>query len=221
MASNPAKKHFKVISILVDNDSWILPYAQQLLDELSTHYQCQLLRHAKDIPQGDVCFLLGCVHLLAKDILARNQYNLVVHESDLPKGKGFAPMAWQILGKQNSIPVCLIEADESADSGKIWLQDTITLTGDELHDEWRAKQGEISVKMALDFIENFSTLSAKQQQGQESYYPKRTPKDSELDIHRSIAEQFDLLRVVSNQDYPAFFIKDGVKYKLEIYRDEQ
>lgn len=216
MASN----NFQRITILVDNNSWILPYAEQLRAEFSIAYQCNLVRKAEDIPKGDVCFLLGCTQIVSTNILSRNTHNLVVHESNLPEGKGFAPMSWQILAGKNSIPICLLEADKDVDSGKIWLTDNIELDGTELHDKWRNKQGEATLKLAKEFINNFEHLSTKTQTGKATFYSKRTTKDSELDLHKSLAEQFNLLRIVSNSNYPAFFIKDGIKYKLEIYQDE-
>ena len=209
---------FKTITILVDNNSWILPYAKALVTYFSANYQCKLVRNADDIMQGDVCFLLGCTQIISEKILHRNKHNLVVHESALPKGKGFAPTSWQIIEGQSSIPVCLIEATKNVDSGKIWLRDTLELNGSELHDEWRSKQGEITIALAKKFIECFPTLTPTVQSGQESYYAKRNKSDSELDINKSLAEQFNLLRVVSNNDYPALFIKDGIKYKIEISR---
>ena len=113
------ERPFTVISILVDNDSWILPFAQQLECDLSDNYQCQLIRNANDIPHGDICFFLGCTHIVSKEILARNRYNLVVHESNLPQGKGFAPMSWQILAGKKIITISLIEANDEVDSGNI------------------------------------------------------------------------------------------------------
>ena len=214
------KSHFNIITILVDNDSWILPYAQELKDYFSEHYKCQLARSANDIKTGDVCFLLGCTKRVDKDILTRNQYNLIVHESYLPQGKGFAPMTWQIMDGIKNIPVCLIEASEKVDSGNIWIRETIELNGSELHDEWRDKQGKVTIKLAKDFIHNFQQLVKEEQNGVTSVYSRRSKKNSELDINKSLAEQFNLLRVVSNNDYPAFFIKDGIKYKLEISRHD-
>ena len=32
-----------------------------------------------------------------------NKNNIVVHASDLPKGRGFSPMSWQILEGKNKI----------------------------------------------------------------------------------------------------------------------
>jgi len=49
-----------------------------------------------------------------------------------------------------------------------------------------------------------------------SYYRRRTPDDSRLDPSRSIAEQFDLLRVADPQRFPAFFDLRGHRYVVRI-----
>lgn len=41
--------------------------------------------------------------------------------------------------------------------------------------------------------------------GEESFYSRRMLKDSELDVNKSIREQFNLLRVADNNKYSAFF----------------
>ena len=86
------------VVVLVDNDSWILPYVERLVRELCRDGDAaQLVRHAEDLPEGDVAFLLGCVGIVPTRLLDRSHFNLVVHESPLPKGRGFSPMTWQIL----------------------------------------------------------------------------------------------------------------------------
>ena len=57
---------------------------------------------------------------------------------------------------------------------------------------------------------------AKKQEGVESFYPKRGPKDSELDVNKTIKEQFNLLRTTDNKAYPAFFEMKGETYILKI-----
>ena len=41
-------------------------------------------------------------------------------------------------------------------------------------------------------------------------------EDSLLDFNKTITEQFNLLRVVDNDKYPAFFENQGEKYFLKI-----
>ncbi|MFO7736161.1 MAG: hypothetical protein R6W70_08115, partial [bacterium] len=61
-----------------------------------------------------------------------------------------------------------------------------------------------------------SALIPVPQNGESSVWPKRTPADSELDVDKTIAEQFDLLRTVNNRDFPAFFRYRGERYTMRI-----
>ncbi len=209
------------VSILVDNDSWILPYASDLVDKINHNGDNAVLcRRHEQIEKGMVAFFLGCIHVTPKLILENNLFNLVVHESDLPEGKGFAPLTWQILEGKKTIPVCLIEAIDKVDSGPIYLRKELNFYGNELNDEIRHGQGLITLQLCLEFLEQENVPVAKPQTGKESFYTRRTPLHSELDVHKSIIEQFDLLRVVDNDRYPAFFEINGHTYILKIEKNE-
>ena len=213
--------NIKLIQVLVDNESWILPYAERLLVQLRKQgYQTQLCRTLAEIKEGWTLLLLGCVNIVPQQTLSLNKFNLVIHESALPQGKGFAPMSWQILAGCNKIPISLINADKDADCGDIWLEDSIQLQGHELHDEWRDLQGKKSIELFIRFINEYKEITVKKQRGPESFYQKRTPKNTQLDIELSKKQQFDLLRVVDNKHYPAFFEHLGQKYKLTISKYE-
>ncbi len=58
----------------------------------------------------------------------------------------------------------------------------------------------------MEWLDRHSDViaQARPQQGEASYYRRRRAADSQLDPHCSLAEQFNLLRVVDNQRYPAF-----------------
>lgn len=207
----------KIVQILVDNDSWILPYAEQLLVALQSRgFETTLIRDSNDIGPAFSTLLLGCTQILPKALLSRSQHNLVIHESALPHGRGLAPMSWQILEGHNTIPVTLFEANEHVDAGEIWLQDYITLTGDELHDEWRQLQGQKTIELCIRFFTEYTSLTKKVQKGKVSTYPARTPADSELDCNQTIATQFDKLRIVDNNKYPAYFTFRDHRYRLRI-----
>lgn len=215
-------KSIKNINILVDNDSWILPHTDQLVNWAKNEgYIVNYCKSQDQLALADVSFFLGCTKIVKKEQLLLSQLNLVVHESDLPKGKGFAPVAWQILEGKNDIPVCLIEANEKTDSGKIWLKDKIELNGYELCDEWRKLQGEVTLRLCKNFLKHYQELSPQDQQGCESFYSRRTADDSQLDLDKTLAEQFDLLRIVDNERYPAFFHHKEKKYFVKIEKSTQ
>ena len=130
-----------------------------------------------------------------------NKHNLVVHESALPHGKGWSPLTWQILEGKNEIPITLFEAEESVDSGKIYITDTMHFNGTELVEELRQIQGEYTIKMCVSFVEGYPGITSREkaQSGRSSYFKKREPEDSKLDPDKTIREQFNLLRVVDNE----------------------
>ena len=167
---------------------------------------------------GDVCLLLSCGRLLSAEQLAMHRHNLVVHESDLPRGQGWSPMTWQILEGVSCIPISLFEAVADLDAGHIHLQTSINLNGTELVDEWRQLQAEATIKLCLQWVNRYRELidADRPQTGEASHYRRRRPDDSRLDPERSLAEQFELLRVVDNDRYPAFFEWRGRRYGLGI-----
>ena len=208
----------RTVSVVVDNESWILPHAQDLVVQISDRGDnAKLCRSYDEVEEGGIAFLIGCIKLAPTHILQRNHRNLVVHESDLPKGRGFAPITWQVLEGKTQIPVCLLEAvDGPADSGPIVLRNILNLEGHELCDEIRQKQGLLTISLCMRFLSEEHPREGTPQSGPTTSYKRRTPKDSRLDPKKSLAEQFSLLRVVDNERYPAFFEWKGVKYFLQI-----
>lgn len=206
------------INIIVDNESWVLKYAEKLKEWcLERGFSTILCRKHKEISPADLSFFLGCIQIATTKTLEKSGLNLVVHESDLPKGRGFSPMSWQILEGQSSIVVCLVEAtDGEVDSGRIIDKSLIELSGHELSEEWRHLQGEETVRICQAFLDRYPDVYGEEQKLKPTYYKRRHPSDSELDINKSIKEQFNLLRVVDNVNYPAFFNYQGHRYELAI-----
>ena len=166
---------------------------------------------------GDILFLVSCSQMIRDAELDRFKETLVLHASDLPKGRGWSPHIWSILGGANQITVCLFEATESLDSGSVWLKTTFDLEGHELSEEINAKLFASELYLMTQAIERFGYIKPVQQVGNPGkYMKKRTPSDSKIDINKSISEQFNLLRVVDSQRYPAFFEYQGVKYFFKI-----
>jgi len=209
------------VQILVDNPkSWIIPWAHKLNDSIAgMGHVTHVIHSHKEIKQGDAIFLLSCEKILKKEHRQLHRYNLVVHESDLPLGRGWSPTTWQVLEGKKRIPIALLKAEDGVDSGDVYLKSFFDLEGHELIDEIRSKQGEMTVSLIVDFIKNAEHLKPVPQSGEPTFYPRRGPQQSALDLDKSIREQFDLLRVCDNERYPAFFEIAGKRYNLKIYKD--
>ncbi|ARJ56930.1 UDP-4-amino-4,6-dideoxy-N-acetyl-beta-L-altrosamine N-acetyltransferase [Campylobacter cuniculorum] len=205
------------IAILTAPNQWFIPYAEQLAEKIP--YAKLYFDSTEMVESFELVFILSYHKILDRTFLDKHKYNLVVHASALPKGKGWSPMFWQVLEGKREIVFSLFNASSAVDSGEIYLQETLHLSGLELYEELRQKQAEMCQKLCLEFLEKFPHLSPKAQSGEESFYPKRSPKDSELNPAKSLDEQFNLLRIVSNEEFPAFFYKDGKKFILKIYAE--
>jgi methionyl-tRNA formyltransferase len=210
------------ITILTDNpNSWILPYVEELKKQLSEIHTIHHVYKTSDIIGGDIMLVLSCEKILKLEYLKLHKSNVVVHPSKVPLGKGWSPLAWQVLEGCNDIPVSLFEAVEAVDAGDVYIVDYIKLEGHELNDEIKHQQGLLTMKMVKKYIAEFDSMIGIPQSGEETFYPRRRQKENELDINKTIAEQFNLLRVVDNERYPAHFHINGKKYILKIYKDDE
>jgi methionyl-tRNA formyltransferase len=207
------------IHILTDKNSWITPYLYDLAEEWEVAgHTCVIAFNVDDLKQSDFCFCLSFSKILHREIRSKYKNTLVVHESDLPKGRGWAPMSWQILDGESLIPVTLLEAEDDFDSGSIYLQEWIELKGTELNPEWRAKQAISTIKLCKQWVDQYPEVNkkARKQEGEATYYVKRKPKDSKLNPNKSLLDQFNLLRIVDNDRYPAHFRIRNKLYCLRI-----
>jgi len=204
-------------AILTSRNQWFIPYAKELQKKIKNS---QLFFNHKEIKGVfDIVFILSYHKLIPLEQLSSNKHNIVVHASDLPNGKGWAPMFWQILEGKDKITFSMFEISDGVDNGDIYMKKELSLTGYELNDELREKQAKFIINMCMEFYNDYDKYKIPvPQKGEESFYKKRSAKDSLLDIHKTIFEQFNLLRIVDNENYPAYFYKDNKKYVLKIER---
>lgn len=219
LRTQPVNSRTYTLQILSDAGSWVASYVDQLAEiwEAAGH-TVRISHQVQSATPADFCFCLSFSKLVPGDIRRQYKHTLVVHESDLPEGRGWAPMTWQILAGADHILVTLLEAVEAVDAGPIYLQEKIELTGAELNPEWRSLQGEATLRLCLKWVEAYPEIlaGARVQVGTGSTYPRRRPEDSKLDPAKTLAEQFNLLRVVDNERYPAFIEWRNRRYIVRI-----
>jgi len=206
------------VHLLVDNrNSWIRAYALQWADELRGRGYDAVFGDCFDsLEEGEILFLLGCEMVLSDAQLKKHQCNLVVHESALPEGRGWSPLTWQILEGKREIHICLFEALEAVDTGPVYEQTVIVTEGHELIDELRRKQAQATWDLILRFLGKWPNVTGEMRAGKGKPYPRRTAEDSRLVLEKSLKDQFDLLRVVDNERYPAFFDHMGHRYVVKV-----
>lgn len=210
---------FNRISVVTDEGSWLNQYRDNFISQMELLSEHVVWHHAmENILEGDIIFYLSFSRIVPKKYLAMNKHNIVVHASELPEGKGWSPMTWKILEGKNRIPMTLFEANEDLDSGQIYLQDVMQFEGHELIDELRFAQANCTIDLCLRFIKGYDDVikNARKQVGKGTFYKKRNKSDSRLNFEKPLSELFNLLRVVDNEKYPAFFEHLGYTYQLKI-----
>ena len=205
------------VSILCDQtDSFFLEYIDEVKQIiLGNGDQFEFVDNIERIRQGDLLIAASARSILRRQSLSLNKKNIVIHPSKLPRFRGSGVVAWSIIEGASEISVTSFEATEEIDGGPIILQTSRALTGYELCDEIRHLQASMYLDH-IKFLIKGNWASVEQPAIAGKMYPRRTPLDSELDIDKSLREQFNLLRVCDNARYPAFFNIDGHKYYLKI-----
>lgn len=181
-------------------------------------HDIDLVRNKADLSKGDILFLISCSEIITSVDREKYKKTLVIHASDLPRGRGWSPHVWDVINGAKEITVTLLEAEDKVDSGDIWNKIKVLIPSTALWDEINTLVFDAELAL-MDFaVVNFHSITpqVQSQKVEPSYWPKRTPKDSEIDINKTISEQFDLIRVCDPSRFPAFFFKDGKKFSIKI-----
>lgn len=210
-----------VCFLLDESNVWIRPYTESFVRNLGLDIKKNIVFDPLKASSFKICFLLGYTKILKLDDLGHATSYFVIHESDLPQGKGFSPIIWQILEGKKEIDICLLEVSEKVDSGDIILKSKIKFQGTELYEEIRSLQAAATFDLIEQFLNDYPSINPIKQQGKSSFYKRRSPSDNQLDVNASIKDQFNLLRVSNNEDWPAFFELNGKRFILKIFNSDQ
>lgn len=197
--------------------SWLMKWKCQI----EPIHELDLCFDKEELKGGKLLFLVSCAQMVGERERKLFENILVLHASNLPKRRGWSPHIWGIIDGENEITLCLLEASNPVDTGDIWMKKIIRLEGHELLNEINEKLFEAEIFLMNEFVKSYHQIKPFPQSGEQgSYMRKRNSSDSELDISRSIIEQFNLLRTVDNERYPAFFDYLGHRYVIKIEKFE-
>ena len=210
----------RVTIICSDQSHPIMPYLQNWIDINLRSIEILLVTSSRDIGGGDILFLVSCSEKITASVRSKFNHTLVLHASALPKGRGWSPHIWGIVQGDDHITLSLIEAEEEIDTGRIWKQKRINIPKYFLWDQINQSLFVAELDLMTWAIENSSVVLPKDQNqtATPTYNRRRSDLDSQLDLEKTIEEQFDLIRVCDPNRYPAFFEKDGKKFKLKFER---
>jgi len=178
----------------------------------------RIVQKAADADGGDILFLVSCHELIKALLRDKYRHTLVIHASDLPRGKGMSPHVWQILEGKTELTVTLLEAADKIDAGDIWHQERIHIPATALYDEIHRRLFDAELRLMSWALDNHSTVVPRVQNGESTFYRKRTPEDSRIELDTPLGMAFNQLRIADPQRYPAFFEVEGVRFRIVIER---
>lgn len=191
-------------------------FLQRWMTAQEDTHQVELVRKKSQLSGGDILFLISCAEIVGPADRSAYRATLVLHASDLPRGRGWSPHIWQLIEGANEITLSLLEAEDKVDSGRIWKKLKFPVPKHALWDEINRRLFEAEIEL-IDFaVREFDQVRTTAQDPgiQPTYYPRRSPADSQIDPWQSIASQFDNIRVCDVHRFPAFFELHGKKFKL-------
>lgn len=207
------------ISILCSSKNHpINDYLKKWIAANNSLHEISLIRKKSQLEGGDFLFLISCNEIIKITDRDKFKFSLIIHASDLPKGRGWNPHIWEIINGGEFITVTLLEAEDKVDSGKVWKKQVVRISKDVLYDEINERLFNAELALMTYAIESYENITASEQlRGIEpTYYRLRNPQDSQIDPDLSISEQFNLIRVCDPNRFPAFFELNGCVYKLKI-----
>lgn len=181
----------------------------------ATH-QVGLRRRVSELGSGDFLFLVSCTEIVPAAVRDRYRHTLVLHGSDLPEGRGMSPVVWQVLEGREEFTVSLLDAADPFDTGDVWAKRRFRVPVAAVAAEIDAALFAAEIELMDWALEHCDAQQPVPQSGEATYYARRRPEDSRVDPDRSIAEQFDLMRVSDPERYPAFVELRGRRFAVDL-----
>ena len=136
---------------------------------------------------------------------------VILHDSLLPKYRGFAPLNWAIINGEFETGATLFFIAEEVDSGPIIAQERIpiSLQHTVLEVEERIVQTYVDLlRENLPALEQGTAKADPQDETQATYTCSRTPEDGRIDWSRHALEIYNLIRALASP-YPGAFAYFG------------
>jgi methionyl-tRNA formyltransferase len=213
----------KITLLCSDPQHPVNAYIQRWAEAQADLHEIAIIQKRSQLGCGAILFLISCSEIISGKDRAQYDACLVLHASDLPDGRGWSPHIWALLQGAECITLSLLEAEDKVDSGRIWRKSHIRVPKHALWDEINHLLFTAEVDMIDYAVQNFAMIRSQAQveTDQANYYRKRAPEDSRIDPHKSIADQFDLIRVCDPNRFPAYFEYLGQRYILKVEKSNE
>ncbi|MDC0608457.1 hypothetical protein OAO75_01535 [Candidatus Pelagibacter ubique] len=207
----------KIIFLLDKKNTWIEKYIlRDKFNKISNRYDFKIKYKININEKAEILFLLGYTSKLKTSKYKKIKNIFLIHESNLPKGRGWSPVKYQLLANKSKIKCCLISCEDLIDSGNIYETGTLNINKTDLYDDIKIKQYKITINLITRLIKKYPNIKSKKQKGKATWYKKLSSADDKLDIKKSISNQFNKIRSTDYYNNQNYFYINNKKFYLRI-----
>ena len=139
----------------------------------------------------DIIFVPHWNWKISNDI-CRNYKVIIFHSTPLPYGRGGTPIQNMIQRGHKKTKICAIEGRDKYDSGKIFLERNMSLSG--TANIIFNRMYKIIVMMIFSMVKKLP--KPRKQKGATLLFERRKPEDSNLENLKSIKQIYDYIRML-------------------------
>jgi methionyl-tRNA formyltransferase len=151
-----------------------------------------LVPEIRDRLAPDVIFCLGWRTLIPMEVLNCAPHGgVAVHDSLLPRLRGFAPTNWGLILGHDQLGATLFQLTDAMDAGDIYFQEAITPQPRESYESVQSRIADLSVELFARYLDaaQAGTLTAFPQiESNATYTCARSPADGEICWQQSSRE---------------------------------
>jgi len=149
----------------------------------------------------------------------------ILHSTDLPKGRGWAPIYYSIANGDNQYTISLLKITKKVDEGNIFIKlkidKPLIITNENLREI--DEDGVLLVinkfvQLCQDGYIATNTEGLKQDNAKATYNKKRTPKDNIINSEETLEKAMYKI-LATNSDYPSFIELNSEKIYLSATTD--
>jgi len=147
---------------------------------------------------------------------------ILFHSSDLPEGRGWAPIYHAIADNHEFYVISGIFAAPEVDSGDVIVKAHFRIRPEHTAADVRRFDSEISIMLVAKILDHFGNTPfvGTPQSGQGGFRPRRRLDDNEVDVTKPLSELIPHLRACEERN-PAYFAYQGCRYLISIRPEVQ
>ena len=169
----------------------------------------------------DIGISYGWQRLIPNSILTKFKHGIFgTHASPLglPYGKGRSPLNWSIIRDFRQVYFNLFKYEVKADSGMIYSKTKFEINDWDTIESIKVKDLIVTKSQVGKLIEDYNNnnikLFSQKDNIEETFFPKRSPKDGKIDLSLGVRDTYNLIRGVTKPFPGAFLMCDDMKVTI-------